>query len=83
MGYGGRTRTFAGLAGLGDLVLTCTGGLSRNRAIGVALAEGKTLQQIESETHMVAEGVKNSVAVARLAAGCGHAHRGTNGRDPL
>lgn len=65
--YGGRTRTFAGLAGLGDLVLTCTGGLSRNRAIGVALAEGKTLQQIESETHMVAEGVKNSVAVARLA----------------
>lgn len=65
--YGGQTRTFAGLAGLGDLVLTCTGGLSRNRAIGVALAEGKTLQQIESETHMVAEGVKNSVAVSRLA----------------
>lgn len=65
--YGGQTRTFAGLAGLGDLVLTCTGGLSRNRATGVALAEGKTLQEIEAETQMVAEGVKNSVAVARLA----------------
>ena len=65
--YGGQTRTFAGLAGLGDLVLTCTGGLSRNRSIGVALAEGKTLQEIEAETHMVAEGVKNSVAVSRLA----------------
>lgn len=65
--YGGQTRTFAGLAGLGDLVLTCTGGLSRNRATGVALAEGKTLQEIEAETQMVAEGVKNSVAVSRLA----------------
>jgi glycerol-3-phosphate dehydrogenase (NAD(P)+) len=65
--YGGQTRTFAGLAGLGDLVLTCTGGLSRNRACGVALAEGKTLAQIEAETTMVAEGVRNSLAVSRLA----------------
>ena len=65
--YGGQPRTFAGLAGLGDLVLTCTGGLSRNRATGIALAHGRTLDEIEAETNMVAEGVKNSVAVSRLA----------------
>jgi glycerol-3-phosphate dehydrogenase (NAD(P)+) len=65
--YGGQTRTFAGLAGLGDLVLTCTGGLSRNRAVGMAMAEGKTVAQVEAETRTVAEGVKNSVAVSKLA----------------
>ena len=65
---GGEPRTFAGLAGLGDLVLTCTGGLSRNRKTGLELAAGKTLAEITGGTHMVAEGIRNSIAVARLAA---------------
>ncbi len=64
---GGRPRTFSGLAGLGDLVLTCTGELSRNRQTGVALAEGKTMEQIQAGTSMVAEGIRNAVAVTRLA----------------
>jgi glycerol-3-phosphate dehydrogenase (NAD(P)+) len=66
--YGGQSRTFAGLAGLGDLVLTCTGGLSRNRRIGLDLAAGRSVAEITGETHMVAEGVRNSIAVSRLAA---------------
>jgi glycerol-3-phosphate dehydrogenase (NAD(P)+) len=65
--YGGQPRTMAGLAGLGDLVLTCTGGLSRNRQVGLSLAEGQSIETITGETHHVAEGVKNSLAVARLA----------------
>jgi glycerol-3-phosphate dehydrogenase (NAD(P)+) len=69
--YGGQPRTFAGLAGLGDLVLTCTGGLSRNRRTGVELAAGKTLDEITSGTHMVSEGILNSIAVARTAAAKG------------
>lgn len=64
---GGQRRTFSGLAGLGDLVLTCTGGLSRNRRTGLELARGKTLAQIQSETMMVAEGIRNSVSLTRLA----------------
>jgi glycerol-3-phosphate dehydrogenase (NAD(P)+) len=64
---GGEPRTFAGLAGLGDLVLTCTGGLSRNRRTGLELAAGKTLAEITGGTHMVAEGIRNSIAIARLA----------------
>jgi len=64
---GGDARTFSGLAGLGDLVLTCTGGLSRNRRTGLELAAGKSLQQIEEETSMVAEGIRNSVSLTRLA----------------
>lgn len=67
LALGGQPRTFAGLAGLGDLVVTCTGGLSRNRAIGVALAEGETLAEIAAGTQQVAEGVKNSLAIAQLA----------------
>jgi glycerol-3-phosphate dehydrogenase (NAD(P)+) len=66
--YGGQPRTFAGLAGLGDLVLTCTGGLSRNRQAGLDLAHGKSLAEIKGEPHRVAEGIRNSIAVARLAA---------------
>jgi glycerol-3-phosphate dehydrogenase (NAD(P)+) len=66
--YGGQPRTFAGLAGLGDLVLTCTGGLSRNRRIGLDLAAGRSVAEITGETHQVAEGVRNSIAVSRLAA---------------
>jgi glycerol-3-phosphate dehydrogenase (NAD(P)+) len=69
--FGGEPRTFAGLAGLGDLVLTCTGGLSRNRKIGLDLAAGRSLDEIKEETHRVAEGVRNSIAVARLAAQAG------------
>lgn len=65
--WGGQPLTFAGLAGLGDLVLTCTGGLSRNRKIGLDLAAGRSLEEIKEETHMVAEGVRNSVAIASLA----------------
>jgi glycerol-3-phosphate dehydrogenase (NAD(P)+) len=65
--YGGEPSTFAGLAGLGDLVLTCTGKLSRNRQTGVDLAAGRTLAEITAGTHMVAEGIRNSIAVARLA----------------
>jgi glycerol-3-phosphate dehydrogenase (NAD(P)+) len=65
---GGQPRTFAGLAGLGDLVLTCTGALSRNRRAGIELAAGKTLAEITGETPMVAEGIRNSAAIARLAA---------------
>ncbi|MGE5233007.1 MAG: NAD(P)H-dependent glycerol-3-phosphate dehydrogenase [Acidobacteriota bacterium] len=65
--YGGDPRTFSGLAGLGDLVLTCTGGLSRNRRTGLELAAGRSLQEIQAATPMVAEGVRNSLAVARLA----------------
>jgi glycerol-3-phosphate dehydrogenase (NAD(P)+) len=65
--WGGQPITFAGLAGLGDLVLTCTGGLSRNRKIGLDLAAGRSLEEIKEETHMVAEGVRNSVAIASLA----------------
>ena len=59
--------TFAGLAGLGDLVLTCTGSLSRNRALGLALASGKSLAEAQAETRMVAEGVRTTESALRLA----------------
>jgi glycerol-3-phosphate dehydrogenase (NAD(P)+) len=65
--WGGDPRTFPGLAGLGDLVLTCTGDLSRNRAVGVALGQGDTLEHAQDTAHGVAEGVRNSLAVAQLA----------------
>jgi glycerol-3-phosphate dehydrogenase (NAD(P)+) len=64
---GGQTRTLAGLAGMGDLVLTCTGALSRNRHVGMELAAGKTLEEISAATPMIAEGVRSSLAVARIA----------------
>jgi glycerol-3-phosphate dehydrogenase (NAD(P)+) len=64
---GGKPETFAGLAGMGDLVLTCTGALSRNRSVGVALGKGKKLAQILSETRTVAEGVKTSKSTHELA----------------
>lgn len=68
LAYEGQPRTFSGLAGLGDLVLTCTGGLSRNRRAGVILAEGRSVTSLEEETGMVAEGVRNSIAITALAA---------------
>jgi glycerol-3-phosphate dehydrogenase (NAD(P)+) len=64
---GGRQQTMAGLAGLGDLVLTCTGDLSRNRSVGVALAQGRTLEEIVGSMKMVAEGIKTTNAVVDLA----------------
>ncbi|PIE63880.1 MAG: glycerol-3-phosphate dehydrogenase [Desulfobacterales bacterium] len=59
--------TFAGLGGLGDLVLTCTGNLSRNRSVGLKLGEGKSLDQILAEMTMVAEGVKTTKSCYNLA----------------
>jgi glycerol-3-phosphate dehydrogenase (NAD(P)+) len=64
---GGAAQTLAGLAGLGDLVLTCSGDLSRNRTVGVELALGGKLEEIVSSMKMVAEGIKTTNAVAELA----------------
>jgi glycerol-3-phosphate dehydrogenase (NAD(P)+) len=64
---GGAAQTLAGLAGLGDLVLTCSGDLSRNRMVGVELALGRKLEEIVSSMKMVAEGIKTTNAVADLA----------------
>jgi len=65
---GGRADTMAGLAGLGDLVLTCTGGLSRNRSVGVELGRGRKLSEIITGMHgMVAEGVFTTTAAVGLA----------------
>ena len=64
---GANPLTVSGLSGLGDLVLTCTGDLSRNRRVGLELGRGKPLQQILDEMQMVAEGVKNARSVHHLA----------------
>ncbi|MDT8368355.1 MAG: NAD(P)H-dependent glycerol-3-phosphate dehydrogenase [Longimicrobiales bacterium] len=64
---GARAETFAGLAGLGDLVLTCTGDLSRNRTVGYRLGRGEALDAILGEMRAVAEGVKTVRAVRHLA----------------
>jgi glycerol-3-phosphate dehydrogenase (NAD(P)+) len=64
---GGSPETFAGLAGLGDLVLTCTGALSRNREVGLRLARGAKLPAILAELGHVAEGVQSCKAVTALA----------------
>jgi glycerol-3-phosphate dehydrogenase (NAD(P)+) len=65
---GGRQETMSGLAGLGDLVLTCTGGLSRNRSVGVELGRGRKLPEIIAAMHgMVAEGVFTTHAAVELA----------------
>ena len=64
----GRAETMAGLAGLGDLVLTCTGGLSRNRSVGVELGKGHKLPEILTGMHgMVAEGIFTTTAAVGLA----------------
>jgi glycerol-3-phosphate dehydrogenase (NAD(P)+) len=65
---GGRPETFMGLAGAGDLILTCTGDLSRNRRVGLLLAKGKSLEAILKELGHVAEGVHSAPAVEALAA---------------
>ena len=64
---GGKPMTLAGLAGLGDLVLTCNGDLSRNRTVGIELAHGRKLDEIVSSMKMVAEGVKTTSAAVELA----------------
>ena len=56
-----------GLAGLGDLVLTCTGHLSRNRQVGVELGQGKKIDEITRNMRMVAEGVRTSQGIYKLA----------------
>jgi len=63
---GGRRETLAGLSGLGDLILTCTGGLSRNRHLGIELGRGRTLSEILAETRTVAEGVKTTEVALQL-----------------
>ena len=60
---GANPRTFPGLAGVGDLILTCTGNLSRNYTVGKKIGEGKTLEEILAEMRMVAEGVKTAKSV--------------------
>jgi glycerol-3-phosphate dehydrogenase (NAD(P)+) len=68
---GARRETFMGLAGLGDLILTCTGDLSRNRRVGLALASGRAVAAIQKELGHVAEGVMTTHEVTRRAAALG------------
>ena len=64
---GAKAETFSGLSGLGDLVLTCTGALSRNRHVGMMLGRGHTLKKILKEMNMVAEGVKTTRSARELS----------------
>jgi len=64
---GAQPATLAGLAGMGDLVLTCTGSLSRNRGLGIALAKGAVLERVEGETKMIAEGARTVRSALALA----------------
>ena len=64
---GAQAHTLSGLAGMGDLVLTCTGALSRNRQVGIELAKGRTIDEICGSMQMVAEGVKTTTAALGLA----------------
>ncbi len=67
LALGAEQSTFAGLAGLGDLVLTCTGSLSRNRAVGVEVGKGRTLQEVLRDKETVAEGVVTAQSARELA----------------
>lgn len=67
MKLGGAAETFAGLAGMGDLVLTCTGDLSRNRSVGIELGKGRKIDEILAGMQMVAEGVKTTLSAYQLA----------------
>ncbi|MFC1840978.1 NAD(P)H-dependent glycerol-3-phosphate dehydrogenase [Thermodesulfobacteriota bacterium] len=64
---GANPMTFAGLSGIGDLVLTCTGDLSRNRTLGLQIGKGKSLTEITEGMNMVAEGVKTTISAYELA----------------
>ena len=68
---GANPRTFTGLAGIGDLILTCTGDLSRNHAVGKRIGQGEALTDILSSMNMVAEGVKTSESVYNLSRSLG------------
>ena len=68
---GAHPQTFAGLSGMGDLVLTCSGDASRNRRVGLALGQGKTMAEILGEMKMVAEGIKTAAVAHELAAKLG------------
>jgi glycerol-3-phosphate dehydrogenase (NAD(P)+) len=68
---GGEPMTFAGLAGLGDLVATCTSPKSRNRSVGFELGRGRSLDEIVEGSNMVAEGVRSTAALLELAARAG------------
>jgi len=68
---GAQATTFYGLAGMGDLVLTCTGDLSRNRSVGIELGKGRKLDEILNKMNMVAEGVKTTLSAYQLAARLG------------
>jgi glycerol-3-phosphate dehydrogenase (NAD(P)+) len=68
---GASPETLSGLAGLGDLVLTCTGALSRNRNVGMQLGKGRTLKEILAGMRMVAEGVGTTAALLALACEAG------------
>ncbi len=91
---GGRLETFLGLSGVGDLTLTCTGNLSRNRTVGLLLAQGKPLDAILSDLGATAEGVYTASEVERLASSldvempitsavCGILHHGIAPRDAV
>jgi glycerol-3-phosphate dehydrogenase (NAD(P)+) len=67
LAMGAQAATFAGLAGMGDLVLTCTGDLSRNRSVGLQIGRGRSLTEILGEMRMVAEGVKTTESAFNLA----------------
>lgn len=71
LAQGARTETLMGLAGLGDLVLTCTGGLSRNRHVGIELGKGRRIEDIVNDMHEVAEGIKTTLAVRMLGSKLG------------
>ncbi|WP_426195498.1 NAD(P)H-dependent glycerol-3-phosphate dehydrogenase [Massilia sp. DWR3-1-1] len=71
LALGGQAGTFMGLTGMGDLILTCTGDLSRNRRVGLELARGKKLEQVVAELGHVAEGVPCARAVRELASKMG------------
>src|SRR2546422_10906813 len=64
---GGRGGTFSGLAGAGDLILTCTGALSRNRSVGIEVGRGRRLDEVLQGMRMVAEGVATTRAAVALA----------------
>jgi glycerol-3-phosphate dehydrogenase (NAD(P)+) len=68
---GGRRETLAGLTGLGDLVLTCTGSLSRNRQVGIELGRGRSLDEILGAMTMVAEGIQTTHAALSLGSRVG------------
>jgi glycerol-3-phosphate dehydrogenase (NAD(P)+) len=64
---GGKRETFMGLAGMGDLILTCTDNQSRNRRTGLLLAQGKTLEQVHQEIGQAIEGIKTAKEIVKLA----------------